>query len=587
MSKLLEMLGMPPSEGGGLFGGDRGDMLRALGLAMASAQPGQLISPNFPAYMAAMRSNSDQAANRNALGFLLTQHGFTPEQAKQLARNEAIAKMAIDLASQKRADAAGQDALNNDPMNALFGGASPPAAPPSPPPQQQPQPPMIVPPSPRPVIPPSNQPPRVAGAMPTPDTAPALDAAPVLNSDQFSTAPEATAMSSVPALSAPPMPAELQEQPFKFGDPAGPMLTTPDAPEKTAELRDPLAAVAAAKAPPAPEMAPTPQGERALAAAGLRHWSNVMVRASAMGERGKPTIELAKKRLDLIGKYLEPTEIRRNLAAMNISPTSPMGWQIMMNALPDNRTTAERNARVAIAEPNVGREMIRQARAGATGQADTEYGNPPPEMVWAKDANGNVITEPVPGVPGAVQPVAVPVKGGKIYREEKAAEEQKKSKDENSKKFSNLVIQDIDRTIDLIDNSPVPVTGLGSLAKAVPGTPAHGAARLLDGIKPNIAFGRLQQMRDESKTGGALGAINQQELTYLTSIYGSLEQSQNKDQLVFNLKRLKNAMLDTIHGPGNGPRVDLSPPKSGGDKAAAPKPGSYRWNPKTNSLEPL
>lgn len=53
----------------------------------------------------------------------------------------------------------------------------------------------------------------------------------------------------------------------------------------------------------------------------------------------------------------------------------------------------------------------------------------------------------------------------------------------------------------------------------------------LDMLKANIGFDRLQQMREESPTGGALGQVAVQELAMLQSVWGSLEQAQSPDEL--------------------------------------------------------
>ncbi|WP_447515814.1 hypothetical protein, partial [Clostridioides difficile] len=62
---------------------------------------------------------------------------------------------------------------------------------------------------------------------------------------------------------------------------------------------------------------------------------------------------------------------------------------------------------------------------------------------------------------------------------------------------------------------------------------------ILHTIKSNVGFDRLQQMREASPTGGALGAVSDNENVLLQSAMGALEQSQTDDQLKFNLQRLQ------------------------------------------------
>lgn len=73
---------------------------------------------------------------------------------------------------------------------------------------------------------------------------------------------------------------------------------------------------------------------------------------------------------------------------------------------------------------------------------------------------------------------------------------------------ANIVVQDIDRALDLAKNATIPVAGaggLGNLASKVPGTNAFDVARLLDTVKANASFDRLQAMRNASPTGGEIG----------------------------------------------------------------------------------
>lgn len=58
-------------------------------------------------------------------------------------------------------------------------------------------------------------------------------------------------------------------------------------------------------------------------------------------------------------------------------------------------------------------------------------------------------------------------------------------------------------------------------------------------IKSELAFGRLQKMRNESKTGGALGAISQKELDLLESSLASLDIGLAPQELYKNLQEIK------------------------------------------------
>jgi len=87
-------------------------------------------------------------------------------------------------------------------------------------------------------------------------------------------------------------------------------------------------------------------------------------------------------------------------------------------------------------------------------------------------------------------------------------------------------------------NSFIPTTaGLtGFLGNIVGGSPGANLKSKIATIKSNLAFDRLQAMRDASKTGGALGAVSQEELRLLESSVASLERSQSAKQLAENLQ---------------------------------------------------
>lgn len=110
-------------------------------------------------------------------------------------------------------------------------------------------------------------------------------------------------------------------------------------------------------------------------------------------------------------------------------------------------------------------------------------------------------------------------------------------------KIGGIVIEDINRYRDLVENQGVftPVTGaLGEIVGNIAGTPAADARSLANTIGANIQFEALDQMRKESKTGGALGSITQNELKDLRDTLGSIAASQSDEQLLYNLNRLEN-----------------------------------------------
>jgi hypothetical protein len=176
------------------------------------------------------------------------------------------------------------------------------------------------------------------------------------------------------------------------------------------------------------------------------------------------------------------------------------------------------------------------------------FGSPGEGLVWQRDKDNKVVLDER----GA--PIAIPYKGGKAYRDQTAADEAGAAKEDRQNLKANVVVQDIDRALSGIADDPFWTTGVGAqMTGWAGGSPAKNVEKLINTVKSNSGFQELQAMRDSSPTGGALGNITEKEITYLQSTIGSLDQDQSPEQLVDNLKRVKNAYLDIIHGEGNGP----------------------------------
>jgi len=83
-------------------------------------------------------------------------------------------------------------------------------------------------------------------------------------------------------------------------------------------------------------------------------------------------------------------------------------------------------------------------------------------------------------------------------------------------------------------------TGItGQALQNVAGTDARDLVQAIATVEAAVGFDRLQEMRDSSKTGGALGAINTKELQLLSASLGSLDPLQKPETLRANLKSIK------------------------------------------------
>ena len=117
-------------------------------------------------------------------------------------------------------------------------------------------------------------------------------------------------------------------------------------------------------------------------------------------------------------------------------------------------------------------------------------------------------------------------------------EDAKALKQEAALNHAGKVITDVQEASGLVGGM---TTGLVGKAQAfVPGTDAFNLNQRLLTIKANLGFDRLQQMRDASPTGGALGQVAVQELNALQSTVGSLEIGQDRKELEKNLSKIEH-----------------------------------------------
>lgn len=189
-----------------------------------------------------------------------------------------------------------------------------------------------------------------------------------------------------------------------------------------------------------------------------------------------------------------------------------------------------------------------RARAGASnlGPNGIDYGNPPTDMAWKRDAQGNIMIDEETG-----SPIAVVIKGSKSDVKATEAADKATRKEDQQRLSAGLVSRSIDDIFNLVemhnDSWTTPVFGMGALAKYFPGTVAKSIAGSLDTIKANIGFDKLQQMRENSPTGGALGQVSDFENKLLQSTFGVLEQEQSDRVTIRNLMRVKKMTEAIIH----------------------------------------
>ena len=121
--------------------------------------------------------------------------------------------------------------------------------------------------------------------------------------------------------------------------------------------------------------------------------------------------------------------------------------------------------------------------------------------------------------------------------------------------------QSVDELIGKVSNW---TTGVGSVLSNIPATDARNFAAELATLKANIAFGELTEMRNASKTGGALGQVSNIELQLLESTLGALDAGQSPGNLKAQLAKIRGSLDRWENAKAQGGAVRVNPANLGG-----------------------
>lgn len=228
-------------------------------------------------------------------------------------------------------------------------------------------------------------------------------------------------------------------------------------------------------------------------------------------------------------------------------------------AEPDQGTTMMQNYRMSQQDPGFADFMLSQRRAGATnvtvGDSAPQVGTIPQGYQLEQDGNSWRMA---------------PIPGGPADRDVQAEEQARANAAEGTGRAAGIVLEDIGRIRQMVESNPRLTTGVGGvIMQQIAGTDAADVKALSETVRSNIGFDRLQQMREASPTGGALGNVTERELAGLQAVLGNLEQSQSSDQLLFNLERLDEVyrgILDKAAAYPNAAEFGFSQAPKRGDR---------------------
>lgn len=142
-----------------------------------------------------------------------------------------------------------------------------------------------------------------------------------------------------------------------------------------------------------------------------------------------------------------------------------------------------------------------------------------------------------------------PIPGSEAEKKLKSQEEKIKKSATLESRAAKTVQGKIQKLKDKIESQGTfsPVTG--ALSQIIPDIAAQkrvDAEKLKETIVANIGFDRLQQMREASPTGGALGAVSERELSNLQSVMGNLDFAQSEEQILDTLDEINTTYSEIM-----------------------------------------
>ncbi len=138
---------------------------------------------------------------------------------------------------------------------------------------------------------------------------------------------------------------------------------------------------------------------------------------------------------------------------------------------------------------------------------------------------------------------------------------------------TQVVLTKIDEAEKLLGRT---TTGVGSYLSVIPGSDARALASALSTIKARLGFDQLQQMRNASPTGGALGQVAVKELEALQAALASLDQGLDQKTLKTNLDQIKTSYTNwrnAAFGKIDKKQQPKTPPQS-----SATQPREVNWS---------
>lgn len=165
------------------------------------------------------------------------------------------------------------------------------------------------------------------------------------------------------------------------------------------------------------------------------------------------------------------------------------------------------------------------------------------------------------------RPTIVNAEGGDAAQAEEEAETKRLGRQASTQRAGRTVVREVGRGLELMPNiigwggesvpgeSEVSVGG-DEIAQAnarafmakVPGSAEYQFMQNIESALSNVGLDRLQEMRENSPTGGALGQVPFQQQQRLEQVLGAFKITMPRSVMEENLKYMNNAYMDIMYG---------------------------------------
>lgn len=217
-------------------------------------------------------------------------------------------------------------------------------------------------------------------------------------------------------------------------------------------------------------------------------------------------------------------------------------------------------------------ELIFRGRQGSgTNVTVQNMGAIPQGYRLVYDENGNAVSmELIPGSPQAREIEAA-------NNEANQTRVARRGGEISGLGYKSAAHNNLDVMREMVVNQTIwnPVTGPSTINPMtyLPGSEFKQFDAMKDTVVSNIGFERLQEMRDASPTGGALGQVSDNELRLLNSALGSLNQDLDDELMLNQIDQIRDSFDRVLEALADMARNDIEVYQNGDLKAALERAG--------------